>query len=75
MIEVLSVAEIYEKYDSEWVLLEDPETTESLEITRGKVLWHSKDRDELYRKARELRPKHSAVLYSGHIPEDAAVVL
>jgi hypothetical protein len=39
------------------------------------VLWHSKDRDEVYRKARELRPEHGAILYVGELPDDAAVVL
>ena len=75
MTKLMSLAEIEERFDSEWVLLEDPETTEALEVTKGKVLWHSKDRDEVYRKAKELRPKHSAILYLGTLPEDAAVVL
>ena len=77
MNEPMSVAEIHAKFESEWVLLEDPETTEGLEVTRGRgrVLWHGKDRDEVYRKALELRPKHSAILYTGTIPEDAVVIL
>src|SRR2546425_5910097 len=54
MHELMSLAEINATFESEWVLLENPETTESLEVKAGKVLWHSKDRDELYRKAREL---------------------
>ena len=75
MNEVLSLAEIQERFAAEWVLLEDPQTTESLTVTGGRVLWHSKDRDEVYRKARELRPKHSAILYTGKLPEEVAVLL
>ena len=75
MNEVMTLAEIQAQFDSEWVLLEDPETTESLQVKSGKVLWHSKDRDEVYRKALELRPKHSAILYTGKLPEDVAVIL
>lgn len=75
MGEVMSIAEIQVRFESEWILLEDPQTTESLEVRGGKVLWHSKDRDELYRKARELRPRHSAILYTGRLPENTAVVL
>jgi len=75
MSEVMSLAEIQARFASEWVLLEDPQVSESLEVQAGKVLWHSKDRDELYRKARELRPKHSAILYTGRLPEEVAVVL
>jgi hypothetical protein len=75
MNEVMSLVEIHEKFDSEWILVEDPETTESLEVTKGKVLWHSKDRDEVYRKARELAPRSSAILYTGTIPKEGALVL
>jgi len=39
------------------------------------VCWHSKDRDEVYRKAVELRPRRFAVLYTGKMPKDTAVVL
>lgn len=75
MNEVMSLAEIQARFLSEWILLEDPETSESLEVKGGKVLWHSKDRDEVYRKARELRPKHSAILYTGKLPQGSVVVL
>lgn len=75
MNEVMSLAEIQARFAAEWVLLEDPETTEFLEVKSGKVLWHSKDRDEVYRKARELRPKHSAIVYTGMLPKEMVVVL
>ncbi|MGB7590430.1 MAG: hypothetical protein WBO19_04225 [Terriglobia bacterium] len=75
MNEVMSLVEIHEKFDSEWILVEDPETTESLEVKKGRVLWHSKDRDEVYRKARELAPRSSAILYTGTIPKEGALVL
>ncbi len=75
MDEVFSVAEIKERYQSEWVLLKDPLTSEALEVLGGTVIWHSKDRDEVYRKAREVRPRHAAILYTGELPEDAAIVL
>lgn len=72
---IMTILEIQSQFASEWILLEDPETTETLEVKSGKVLWHSKDRDELYRKAREFRPKHSAILYTGRLPEEMVVVL
>ena len=71
----IPLAEIQARFPSGWVLLEDPETSEMLEVRSGKVLWHSKDRDEVYRKALELRPRHSAIVYPGTLPEDAIVVL
>ncbi|MBI3194226.1 MAG: hypothetical protein HYZ34_07155 [Ignavibacteriae bacterium] len=72
---VLTREEIYEQFDSEWVLVGDPETTETFEVIRGKILCHSKDRDEVYRKGRELRPRRFAFLYTGTIPEDTAIIL
>jgi hypothetical protein len=75
MGDVLTLAEIQARFVSEWVLVADPELTESSMVIRGAVLWHSRDRDEVYRKARELRPQHSAILYTGTLPDEAAVVL
>lgn len=71
----ISFAAMRKRHDSEWVLVADPVTTDDLIVKSGKVLWHSKDRDEVYRKARELAPKHSAILYFGRIPKEVAVIL
>ncbi|MFH0948623.1 MAG: hypothetical protein V1833_06485 [Elusimicrobiota bacterium] len=75
MTEIMTVAEIQNRFESEWILLSDLETNESLEIKCGKILWHSKDRDEIYRKARKMQPRHSAILYTGKLLEEMAVVL
>ena len=73
--ETLSLPEIEARYDGEWVLVGDPEVDASLAVQRGRLLYHSKDRDEVYRQARALKPKHCAVLYVGRLPENTAVVL
>lgn len=76
MSRALTMVEIEAEYDSEWVLVENPRTdSETLEVLDGVVLCHSKDRDEVYRKAVELRPRRFAMLYTGKIPEDTAIVL
>lgn len=75
MDETISFAEIQKRFDSEWILLENPETENGLRVKKGKVIWHSKNRDEVYRKARELKPKHSAILYTGKLPENTVIVL
>jgi len=74
-MEILTLEEIHSRFASEWVLVGDPELTESLVVIRGTVLWHSPNRDEVYRKAHELRPRHSAILYTGTLPDETAVVL
>ena len=75
MDEILTITEIEAQCQSEWVLIEDPQTNDALEVQSGKVRHHSKDRDEVYRKAVELRPKRFAMLYTGTIPKDTAIVL
>lgn len=75
MDEFLTISQIERQFDSEWVLVEDPQTNEALEVQSGRVLWHSKDRDEVYRKAVLLRPKRFAMLYTGRMPENTAIIL
>ena len=75
MEKVMTNAEIESEFDSEWVLVIEPETNEQLEVVKGKVLHHSKDRDEVYRRAIAVRPKRFAILYTGEIPEGSEVVL
>ena len=78
---ILTIAQIETQFDAEWILVGNPETNSSLEVQSGKVLWHSKDRDEVYAKAltysqlETLAPKRFAILYTALIPEDTAIVL
>ena len=71
----MTVEEMRTQFDDEWILIGDPQTNEALEILRGKVLHHGKDRDEVYRQAVARRPKRCAILYTGQIPENTAIVL
>jgi hypothetical protein len=75
MKEILTLSEIKQRYNAQWVLISEPETNNDFSIKKGVVLWHSKDRDEIYRKARELHPKHSAILCTAKFKDNAAVVL
>ena len=75
MSKVLTLSEIKSRYGAEWILVEDPETNQELEVERGKVRFHSKDRDEVYRKAVELQPRRFAMLFTGKMPEGTAIVL
>jgi hypothetical protein len=75
MNQVLTITEIKAKFQSEWVLVEDPDSNDSLEVRSGRVRYHSKDRDEVYREAVKLRPKRFAMLYTGSIPKDTAIIL
>jgi hypothetical protein len=73
--EILSVKQIESKYPSEWVLLKDPITDKHLRVLRGEVVYHSKDRDAVGRRAIKLRLKHSAFLFTGKPPADMDFLL
>ena len=71
----MTLQEMETEFDSEWILVGDPETNESLEVMRGTVLCHSKDRDEVYRVAVKLGLKYMAVLYTGKMSPDEGIVV
>jgi hypothetical protein len=75
MNEIMTLAEIQSRFDSEWVLVADPEIDEKLRVVRGEVVFHSKSRDEFDRKLITLRLPRSAILYTGRMPENTAIVL
>lgn len=75
MSDSLTRAEIEMRFASEWILIADPEVDEHLNVTRGRVVAHSRDRDEVYQRAIDLRLKHSAFLYTGQIPDDVVIVI
>jgi hypothetical protein len=72
---LLTITEINERFTDEWVLVEEPQTDQNLAVVAGRVRWHSPDRDEVYRKANELKPKRFAVVFTGKLPQDVAVIL
>ena len=75
MNEILDIDEINRRFASEWVLIYEPEVDEDLNVLRGKVVFHTKDRDELDRNAVRLGLRHSARLYTGTLPPNTAIVL
>lgn len=74
-MDTMTYEEIEARYESERVLIGSPETDEVLNIRRGVVLHHSKDREEVYDRALRLRPSRSAVVYTGAMLENTAIVL
>ena len=71
MNDVMTIAEIESRFPSEWILIGEPQTDQYLQVRSGTVLWHSKDRDEVYRKAIELpAPKDIAIHYTGPVPAE-----
>lgn len=63
----MTIAEIEQQFDKEWILLSEPELDEQLNVRSGKVLYHSKDRIEFDRETLKLEigPGDFAVVYAG----------
>jgi len=65
--EVLTIDEIKKRYDSEWVLVADPELDEDFNVLCGKVIYHHKDRAVFDAETLKIKPfpKETAFLYLG----------
>lgn len=57
------------RFDGEWVVIGDPELDKDMDVLKGHVIAHGKDRDAVYARAAELRPQHSAYLRFGEMPK------
>jgi hypothetical protein len=71
----LTHAEIEANYPAEWILLVDPILDDDEEVIGGTVVFHSKSRDEVYRKLVELKPSDSALMFTGRLPPGHEIVL
>ena len=75
MGEMLSIQDIRERYDGEWLLITYAELDEDLNVVRGEVIAHSPDRDQIYGNLLTAKDRPVAIEYVGAIPEDLAVIL
>lgn len=75
MNEYMTIEEIERQFDSEWVLLGDPQTDEKQHVHGGTLLFHSKDRDEMDRRSLEFGPGRFAALYTGKVPAPGTAIL
>lgn len=70
--QIMTQAEIEAQFENEWILVEDPQFDANDTRLRGKVLWHSKDQDEVYRKDLEWRiqPAGSPAHYEARVGDN-----
>lgn len=71
----MTLTQIEARFRSEWVLVVDPVTDRQLTVLRGRVAFHSRDRNKVYRRAEALKPKSFALLFTGKLPKGRAIVL
>lgn len=66
---------IKKSFKNEWVLIEVKKVDINFNLIEGKVLAHSKDKDEIYKRLLEIKPAKFMLEYTGKIPENLAIVL
>ena len=57
------------------MLIECVRMDEAFHVVEGNVLSHGADKEKVYRKLLELRPKEYTIEYLGEVPKDLAVML
>lgn len=67
-IKMESIDEIKRKYKDEWVLVEVLEEDELNQPTRGRVIAHSRNRDDTYDAMKKTKVRDVAHFWTGKIP-------
>ena len=75
--ENLTIDEIKRRFESEWVLIAEPETDQFQNLLGGKVVYHDSDRNVFDREVLQLdpHPKNFAVFFTGKTPEGVSYLL
>jgi hypothetical protein len=75
MMKSMSWDQIARKYKDEWVLVEYDELDDDLQVIRGRVLAHSRSRDEVYSALLHATSDRIALEYLGHPTKDLVVLI
>lgn len=71
----LTIDQMKTRFPDQWLLVVDAVTNEMHEVLSGRVIWHSRDRDELHRKDLEIGPRSAAIVFTGSWPKDMEFIL
>lgn len=69
-----TIDEIKKKFKDEWVLVEVVERDQMNRPTKGRVLAHSRNRDDTYEAMSRTKVKHLYHFYTGEIPQKGYAV-
>jgi len=67
---IQTVEEIRKKFKNEWVLMDVVEKGELGQVKCGRVIAHSKNRDETYAALKKTTGKHTFHFYTREIPAE-----
>lgn len=75
MGERLTIEELRERYDGEWVVVADPETDDAHEVLSGILVAHDPDREEVYDAMLRANGRHFATLCFQKMPQGWTLAL
>ena len=71
---VQPISTLKRRYPKEWLLLTHVTADELTRPIKGKLVAHSKNRDDIYDRLAHIRAKSVSVEYTGKVPKDLIVV-
>ncbi|HHT9121807.1 MAG TPA: hypothetical protein ACFYEF_02955 [Candidatus Wunengus sp. YC63] len=71
----MTLEEIKQQYPDQWVLVEFLELDEELKVIEGKVIAHSRNKEDIYKKLLELENEKIAIEFTGDMPAEPAYLL
>jgi hypothetical protein len=75
MSAIITFKEIQQNYNGEWVLIAYIKTDENLQVTKGEVIAHLVNKEEIYQALESAQNRPMAIEYMGQVPEDIAFIL
>lgn len=73
-VKVEPIGKLKRRYPKEWLLLTHVVADELTRPIKGKLVAHSKNRDEIYDRLARVRAGSACIEYTGKIPKDLVVV-
>jgi lipopolysaccharide export system protein LptA len=71
----LKVNKIKDIVGNSWVLLGDPEVSENNEVIGGNLLFYDKNKDKVFKKAKETKSERITIIYMGKQPKNNHLIL
>jgi len=72
---IMTLEEIRKHYPNAWVLIEFTELDDELNVIEGWVIAHASNKEDIYKKLRELENDKIAIEFTGEMPEEPAYLL
>lgn len=72
---LLNFPDIEKKYHDQWVLIANPVYDKTNRIKKGRLLFHSEDRDKIDKVMLESKEDNIAIRYLGTLDKDVSVIL